>query len=227
MTSGLMDTQGLQAIGWRGFLDAAAMSEAVAALTLALALGALIAFHPTTRRAVDTRAEAELPKVMIMYALVGAVVGVLVLKYGIVIGFIVFGLGGLMRFRTDTNSTRDTGRLIIVTLLGLIAGLNLPHFAVIAAVFAWVLIYIFDGHPVCELEVHDIPKGKVKDAAAAYRQVLIDLDCTLISENKSFTKSRIDFVFRAPRKSKQAELHQALCDRVPDEVRGEIDWEVE
>lgn len=227
MIGEFLDTRGLQSVGWSGFLDSAAMIEAVAALTLALALGAVLAFHPTTRRAVDTRAEAELPKVSIMYALVGAVVGVLVLKYGLIIGFIVFGLGGLMRFRTDTSSTRDTGRLIIVTLLGLIAGLNLPHFAVIAAAFAWALIYIFDGHPVCELEVHDIPKGKVKEAAEAYRAVLAELDCTLISENKSFGKSRIDFVFRAPRKSTQSQLHAALCERVPAEVRGEIDWEVE
>jgi len=225
--TGLLDTQGLRAVGWNGFLDAAAMTEAVAALTLAIALGAALAFHPTTRRGVDTRAEAELPKVSIMYALVGAVVGVLVLQYGLVIGFIVFGLGGLMRFRTDTNSTRDTGRLIIVTLLGLIAGLNLPHFAVIAAVFAWVLIYIFDGHPVCELEVHEIPKGKVREAAEAYRAVLAELKCTLISENKSFGKNRIDYVFRAPRASTQAQLHAALCERVAPELRGEIDWEVE
>jgi hypothetical protein len=222
-----MDTQPLRSVGWQGFLDAQAMGEALGALTLAVALGAVIAFHPTTRRGVDTRAEAELPKVSIMYALVGAVVGEIVLQYGIVIGFIVFGLGGLMRFRTDTASTRDTGRLIVITLLGLIAGLNLPHFAVMAAAFAWVLIYVFDGHPVCELEVHEIPKGKVRDAAEAYRAVLSELKCTLISENKSFNKGRIDYVFRAPRASTQAQLHAALCERVPPELRGEIDWEIE
>jgi len=224
---GFMDTESLRAVGWHGFTDIPWMTESLAALTLAVALGALLAFHPTTRRSIDTREEAELPKVSIMYALIGAMVGVVVLKYGIVIGFIVFGLGGLMRFRTDLTSTRDTGRLIIVTLLGLIAGLNLPHFAVLAAAFAWVLIYIFDGHPVCELEVHEIPKGKVKEAAAAYRLVLAELNCTLISENKSFSKSRIDYVFRAPRKSTQASLHQALCERVSPDVRGEIDWEIE
>jgi hypothetical protein len=227
METSLFDTQTLQSVGWRGFLDIAWMVEALAALSLAAALGAALAFHPTTRRSIDTREEAELPKVSIMYALVGAVVGVVVLEYGIVIGFIVFGLGGLMRFRTDLSSTRDTGRLIIVTLVGLISGLNLPHFAVLSAAFAWGLIYIFDGHPVCALEVKEIPKGRVKDAAAAYRAVLAELKCTLISENKSFSKSRIDYVFRAPRASTQASLHQALCDGVPPDVRGEIDWEVE
>lgn len=223
----ILDTQGLQAVGWSGFLDFDYLLTSLAALLLATALGALIAFHPTTRRNVDTREEAELPKVHIMYALVGAMVGVIVLEYGLVVGFIVFGLGGLMRFRTDTDSTRDTGRLIIVTLLGLISGLNLPHFAVLAAVFAWVLIYVFDGHPVCSVEVHEIPKGKVSDAAAAYKQVLIDNRCKVISENKSFSKSRVDFVFRAPRDFDQAALHAALCLSVAAELRGELDWEIE
>lgn len=222
-----LDMEPLQSVGWHGFLDLPWMVEASASLLLAIALGALIAFHPTTQRSVDTLEEAELPKVYIMYALVGAVVGVVVLKYGLIIGFIIFGLGGLMRFRTDTASTRDTGRLIIVTLVGLIAGLNLPHFAVIATVFSWVLIYVFDGHPVCKLEVHEVPDGKMKEAAAAYRDILKKLGCNVISENKSFSKSRLEYVFRAPRKSTQASLHTALCEQVPADVRGEIDWEVE
>ena len=170
-----MDHNELPSVGWAGFLDWQYMLQSFGALVLATTLGAVIAFHPTTQRSVDTREEAELPKVLIMYALVGAVIGEIVLKYGMVVGFVIFGLGGLMRFRTDAASTRDTSRLIIVTLIGLIAGLNLPHFAVMATVFACVLIYIFDGHPVCELEVHEIPEGRVKDAATAYRAVLAEL----------------------------------------------------
>lgn len=223
----VLDTQGLQAVGWNGFLDFPYLLGSLVALLLATVLGAVIAFHPTVRRSVDTREEAELPKVYVMYALVGAVVGVIVLEYGLVVGFVVFGLGGLMRFRTDTTSARDTGRLIIVTLIGLISGLNLPHFAVLTTLFAWVLIYIFDGHPVCHLEVHEVPSGQVKAAAEAYRRVLGELGCTVIRENKAFGKHRLKFIFRAPRNSSQDGLTAALCERVPPEVRGELDWEVE
>lgn len=220
-------TRELPSIGWAGFLDTAALTQSFLSLILAIFLGSVIAFHPTTVRTVDTRAEAELPKVLIMYALVGAVVGEIVLQYGMVVGFVIFGLGGLMRFRTDAASTRDTGRLIMVTLIGLISGLNLPHFAVMATAFAWVLIYAFDGHPVCELEVHEIPKGKVKEASAAYRVQLKELGCTVISEDRSFSKSRITYVLRAPRNKTQSQLTAGLCENVPPEVRGEIDWEVE
>ena len=220
-------TRELPSIGWAGFLDTEALTQSFLSLILAIFLGAVIAFHPTTVRTVDTREEAELPKVLIMYALVGAVVGEIVLQYGMVVGFVIFGLGGLMRFRTDAASTRDTGRLIMVTLIGLIAGLNLPHFAVMATAFSWLLIYAFDGHPVCELEVSEIPKGKVKDAAAAYRAQLAELGCKIISEDRSFSKSRIIYVIRAPRNKPQSALTAALCEHVPPEVRGEIDWEVE
>lgn len=223
----VFDTQKLQAVGWSGFLDTARLLDSLSALLLATVLGALIAFHPTTRRTVDTLEEAEMPKVYIMYALVGAVVGVIVLEYGLVVGFVVFGLGGLMRFRTDTASTRDTGRLIIVTLIGLIAGLNLPHFAILSGAFAWILIWIFDGQPVHSLEIHDIPEGRVKESAEAYREALAKLGCTLISENKSFSKRRLDYVFRAPRASTQAGLHQGLNTHVPADKRGDLDWEVE
>jgi len=223
----ILDTQGLQAVGWHGFLDFPYLLGAAISLLLAVVLGGVIAFHPTSQRSIETLREAEMPKVYIIYALVGAMVGVVVLEYGLVVGFIIFGLGGLMRFRTDTENTRDTGRLIVVTLLGLICGLNLPHFAVLSATFAWVLIYIFDGHPVCSIEVKELPKGSVKQAAEAYRKILVEQKCKIISEDKSFSKGRLDFVFRLPRNLTQETLHNALCADVPPELRGELDWEVE
>lgn len=137
------DPLDLRAVGWSGFLDTRFFLETLVALSLAIGLGAVIAFHPITPRTVDTLQEAEMPKVYILYALIGAMVGVTVVEYGMVVGFVVFGLGGLMRFRTDTESTRDTGRLIIVTLLGLISGLHLPHLAILSAAFAFGLIYLF------------------------------------------------------------------------------------
>ena len=136
----------LAAVGWGGFLDTHFMVDLIGALLLAAALGALIGYHPSTPRTVDTLEEADMPKVYIMYAFIGAVIGVTVREFGMVIGVVVFGIGGLIRFRTDTGSARDTGRLIAVTLAGLIAGLGLPHFAVITTLFTFVMIYFFDSH---------------------------------------------------------------------------------
>src|SRR4029077_4153464 len=92
--------------------------------------------------------EADMPHVYVLYAVIGAVIGVAVREFGTVVGLVVFGIGGLLRFRSVADSTRDTVRLIIVTLAGLTAGLGLLHFAVIVTLFTFALIYVSDpGRP--------------------------------------------------------------------------------
>jgi hypothetical protein len=227
-STGLFDTANVQiaAAGWRGFLDTKFMIESLGALTLAILLGAVIGYHPTTPRTVDKLHEVEMPKVYIMYAFIGAVIGVTVREFGMVIGVVVFGIGGLIRFRTDAGSTRDTGRLIAVTLAGLIAGLGLPHFAVITGAFTFVLIYLFDQHPACRVKIGSLPAGRVADCTEAYRAALRSHGCKIITEHNPIGKDRIEFVFRMPRKTNRDRLHAALGE-IPAELRGEIDWEVE
>jgi len=137
----------------------------------------------------------------------------------------VFGLGGLMRFRTEAATTRDTSSLIIVTLIGLICGLNLPHFAVLATLYAWVIL-LFDGNPIYSLEVHEIPKGRMADASAAYRAGLSGAGCRLISENKSFSKRRLTYIIRAKSGQGPESLESALNGKIAADIRGELDWQV-
>ena len=216
----------INAVGWAGFTDMHFMADSFGALLLAIVLGAVIGFHPTTPRTVDQLHEADMPKVFIMYAFIGAVIGVTVREFGMVIGVVVFGIGGLIRFRTATDSARDTGRLIVVTLAGLIAGLGLPHLAVIATAFAFVLIFLFDSKPACRVRIDELPEGRIGECAAIYSGVLQSQGCRIITEHKSIAKRRIEFVFRMPIRGTRDGLHAALCG-VPADVRGGIDWEVE
>jgi hypothetical protein len=216
----------LPSAGWAGFLDAHFLADSLGALLLATVLGALIGYHPSTPRTVDTLHEADMPKVYITYAFIGAVIGVTVREFGMVIGVVVFGIGGLIRFRSDAGSTRDTGRLIVVTLVGLIAGLNLPHLAVLTTLFAFILIYLFDSRPACRVKIEQLPEGRVAECAAAYRDILERGGCKIISEHKSFSKKSAQFVFRLPRSGTRETLHAALC-AAPADMHGEIDWELE
>jgi hypothetical protein len=226
--SGVFDasTGQLKPPDWAGFLDTHFMVDSLGALLLATVLAALIGYHPMTPRTVDTLSEADMPKVHIMYAFVAAVIGLAVREFGMVIGFVVFGIGGLIRFRTDAGSPRDTGRLIVVTLIGLVAGLGLPALAVITTVFVYALIFLFDARPASRVRVEALPEGQLIAAAAAYREILESQGCKIISERKSFAKSRVDFVIRPPRASNRDRLHSALCE-VHIDVRGEVGWEVE
>jgi hypothetical protein len=160
-----------------------------------------------------------------MYAVIGAVIGVAVREFGTVVGVVVFGIGGLIRFRSSTDSTRDTVRLIIVTLAGLIAGLGLLHFAVMITLFSFILIYFFDTSPPFRIKIESLPKGRTLDCAGAYRGILKGHGCTIISEHRSAEKERIEFVFRLPRRSTRERLDAELC-AIAAELRGDVDWEV-
>jgi len=212
-------------LGWSGFLDARFILDSLGILLLAVLLGALIGYHPSTRRTIDRLHEADMPHVYVMYAVIGAVIGVAVREFGTVVGVVVFGIGGLIRFRSSTDSTRDTVRLIIVTLAGLIAGLGLLHFAVMITLFAFILIYLFDTWPPFRIRIEGLPKGRTLDCAGAYREILKSHGCSIISEHRSVEKERIEFVFRLPRRSTRDRLEAELC-AIAAELRGDVDWEV-
>jgi hypothetical protein len=212
-------------LGWDAFLDARFMASSFGVLALAALLGAVIGFHPATRRTIDKLHEADMPHVYVMYAVIGAIIGVAVREFGMVVGVVVFGIGGLIRFRSSTDSTRDTVRLIIVTLAGLIAGLGLLPFAVMTTLFAFVLIYLFDSSPAYRIRIEGLPDGRAADCANVYRDVLKEQRCKIIAEHHSLGKGRIEFVFRLPRLRTRDHLDTSLRGIAPD-LRGEVDWEV-
>ena len=212
-------------LGWGGFLDTRFIASAVGTLLLAALLGAAIGYHPATRRTIDGLHEADMPHVYVMYAVIGAVIGVAVREFGTVVGVVVFGIGGLIRFRSAADSTRDTVRLIIVTLLGLIAGLGLLHFAVIITAFTFALIYLFDTSPPYRIRVEGMGKDRTGSCAEVYRGILKGHGCSIIAEHHSLEKGRIEFVFRLPRRSTRGRLEAELCNIAAD-LRGEVDWEV-
>ena len=212
-------------LGWASFWDTRFILNSLGILFLTTLLGALIGYHPATRRTIDRLHEADMPHVYVMYAVIGAVIGVAVREFGTVVGVVVFGIGGLIRFRSATDSTRDTVRLIVVTLAGLIAGLGLLHFAVMITLFAFGLIFVFDSRPPFRIRIEGLARDRTSVCAEAYREVLKRQGCSIISEHHSVEKERVEFVFRLSRRCTrdrlEAELRGIAADR-----RGEVDWEV-
>lgn len=219
--------QALVGEGWRGFTDFTFLSKAALALVLAAVLAAVIAYHPRTRRTVDRLEEAEAQKVYVLYAVIGAITGMMVLKYGVVVGFVVFGIGGLIRFRTDLRSAPMTGRLIFVTLVGLSCGLDLPHLAVLSTVFGFALLAVLDASVTYRIVIKGLPAGMVVNAADAYRALLEREGCRILGERKSFAKEQVTLVFRAPRRLGRERLEHRLETEIPADVRGAVDWDVE
>lgn len=212
---------------WHGFADLAVLGTGVLELLLATLLGACIAYHPGDRRTVDTLADAEAQKVFVLFSAIGAITGMMVVKYGTTVGFVVFGIGGLIRFRTDLRSAPLTARLIFVTLVGLACGLGLPHLAVLATAFGFVLIAVLDASTTYRIQVQGVPRGDVISAAHVYREVVERAGCRVLGERKSVDRRLVTMVFRVPRRVSRQQLEVSFETQVPESLRGVVDWETE
>jgi len=213
--------------GWRGLTDIAFLGNTLLTLTVAAVLGAIIAYHPKHVAAADTLEELEAPKVYILYAVIGAIIGILVVEYGTVVGLVIFGIGGLIRFRTLLRSANLTGRVIFVTLIGLTCGLNLPHVAILSTVFAFILVYILEARITYRIDVHAVDPDHVADSAAAYRELLSQHGCRILAERKNPIKRRITFLIAGPRGVRRGELEDVIDRGIEGPLKGTVDWQTD
>jgi hypothetical protein len=154
---------------------------------------------------------------------VGAVVAQIV-KAWPAMSMVIFGIGGLLRFRTDAGPARDTGRVILVTCIGLCCGLTLFPVAIVSTVFGWLLIYFLEARVVHRMVVKGIETASLVKSAETYHEVLVDNGLKIMSEKKNPVKGQFAFVFRAPGKLDREQLELLFKD-IPPKLQGAVDWE--
>ena len=222
----ILQTAGPEGEGWQGFQDWRFLINASANLLLAAVLGAAIAYHPRHLQTADTFEEIEATQIYILYAVIGSITGILVVQYGMAVGFVLFGIGALIRFRTVLRSASLTGRLIFVTLIGLSCGLDLPHVAVLVTIFGFLLIFLLDARFTFRIFVRGLPNDSVTQSARAYRQALEHENCRVISEKKDPARGRITFIIRSAQVDVGKNLEASLEKKVDPSLQGSVDWEI-
>jgi hypothetical protein len=214
------------AAGWQGFTDLAFIGDALLTLGLAAILGAVIAFHPAIRESMAISEGIDSPKIYIIYPVIGAIVGIMVVNYGLVVGFVLFGIGGLIRFRTVLRSASMTGRIILATLIGLACGLNLPHVAVLSTAFCFVVVFILDSSVVYRVIIEQLPAEHITEAITAYRTVLEQRGCHILREKQNCGKSRVTFVLKCPRRSPHSRLDELFKSKIDKSLAGSVNWRI-
>jgi hypothetical protein len=211
--------------GWDAFLDGWRLLDMAIVFLLAAVLGALIAYHPRTRAKASTLTELEQPKTFIMYALVGAVTAKIV-EANSAMAFVVFGIGGLMRFRTDVGPAKDTGRVILTAVVGVCCGLKLIVVAVGATAFGWVLLWMLERETFTRLVVKGVPHELIGPASEAYRRALLQAGLRVLGERKKIVEGQVSFVLATPDNFDRERLEQQFAVAVPEPMRGALDWDV-
>ncbi|MEM8675591.1 MAG: MgtC/SapB family protein [Cyanobacteria bacterium P01_G01_bin.67] len=195
-------------------------------LMVAITLAMIIAFHPQTFGKKEDLNEIEAPKTLILYGMIGSLVGATVADYVPELGFIFFGLGGLMRFRTNTGTSIQTGRLILVALIGLCCGLKMLYIAVISTVVAWIIIYFLERRTLYHIEIKGIDEQNFSESIVAYRHALQKQKCNIIMEKKNSSKHKVSFIFSSPAKLRHEGIEDFLNQTIAPDSRGSIDWSV-
>jgi hypothetical protein len=209
--------------GWTHFTHGWLVLDMVLVLLMALLLGAVIAYHPTTRRRATSLETFEQPKTFLMYSMVAAMVA-LIVKVEPAMAFVIFGIGGLLRFRTMVGDAKDTGRVILVTVIGLCCGLKIFLVAVPATMIGWLLVHYLERETAGIIRVSGVSEGEIFAAVRAYRAAITTLGCGIIGEQTKFIRREFLFVVKAPATLTRVAL-QHQFDDLPPTLRGVVEYE--
>lgn len=209
--------------GWSSLGNIWMWLDMVIVLLMSLILGAVIAYHPSARSRVTSLGELEQPKTFLMYSMVAAVVA-LIVKHQPAMAFVIFGIGGLLRFRTMVGEAKDTGRVILVTVVGLCCGLKIFVVALPATIIGWLVIYVLEKQVVGVIAVAGVPEETMRESTRAYGKLISASGCTIVGEQTKFVKRQFFFVVRAPDGFVREDLQQQF-DQIDDSLRGKVDWE--
>ena len=210
-------------VGWQAFADLQFIGQMIVVIAVSVALAALIAYHPMTRRKATTLEEIEQPKTFIMYSMVGAIIAIVV-RTQPSMALVVFGIGGLMRFRTNVGQAKDTGRVILVTVVGLSCGLELYVVAVLTTAVAWLIILALERSSIERVVIQGLDKVRFQRASEDYGGARRELGCEVIGEDKRVKKGSLTIIYRAPRGLARGRLEERLA-RLPDAERDTLSWE--
>ena len=201
------------------------MTEFLLAFAETLVLTALLAFHPVNIGFRERNWSFDLSISMFLFALIGMLTGFLVVHHGYLIGFVIFGIGGLLRFRTQLKASKSTGHAIMATLVGLCWGLGLEMIAVMATAYFWVLIWFMERRSVVDLTVGGVDIADMGTSTEEYRRALEGAGCRLKGQSKNFKKGQMNFVFTLP-PGTTVENVAVEVEKIPKNIRGTPDWQI-
>ncbi len=69
--------------------------------------------------------------------------------------------------------------------------------------------------------------GRVAEAAAAYRAVLEQQGCRIMSEKKNPGKKSVTFIFRSARNLTRHHLEELVEAKIDASLTGSLDWEID
>ena len=180
--------------GWGQLRDLEELSSFFLAVLETMAFVAAFAFHPRASAVRQGQRGWLVQASLFLFGLIGMLIGFLVIHHGYLIGFVVFGIGGLFRFRMESSSLLDGALLILVTLIGLSVGLDLPVMALVATIAGWTTLWFVIATKTTALELKFKDEESLTAALDLLRKTLEGLDFRVVSVKKTDFKPVVELI---------------------------------
>lgn len=187
-----------------------------------IVLAALIVYHPARRRARRSVSDLALPGLFFLYALIGMAAGFLVVQHGSIIGFVIFGIGSLLRFRSNLEDPVDTVEMILVTMLGLAVGLGLPVMAALVAVVAWVVIWFGGRSRGISVSLRGPDEAQSLSASETVEAMAANSGWRMVRKHHVPGKARVDLLFIAAGATPDTQIEGQIAQAVSDQVEVKL-----
>ena len=175
----------------------------IAALVLgyvfAIGLSAVIAWHPRSLSAANADRLLGGQRVLLLLGLIGATVAEIVMAQP-AMALVIFGIGGLIRFRTNLRDEELNFKAILVVIIGLACGMSELALAVFVTIIGWLLIWFLDKSQAYRIritasakEIHEVLESESEAILGRIR------DSKLRVVNAAFDeKRRLVIIISAP-----------------------------
>jgi hypothetical protein len=192
-------------------------------LGLGSAIVVALALTATPRRAVryDPVAAAEQRKATVICALIGCIAAELVqaseqFLLGAEIALVLFGIGGLVRFRTLFDDAGQTGVAIIATVLGLACGMSEYSLAALALVIVFLVNWWMNSVAVVLVRVKVRKHADLAQVQAATTGILQDQGFSVVRTVPNAVERTIEVHARTASDFDASSLVLAIQGVVPD-----------
>ena len=206
--------------GWASFTDWQEILPLVVNVLLAVLLMVPFIYGQRSLGRFHSLARIREQKALVVYAAVSAAIAVLVLEHPAT-ALVIFGMGGLLRFRPPTSSAGGTGRGVFVVVVGLACGLSLYALAVTLTIVGFVVMGWMERQYALELTVMELSSERLEESLQAYRAALEEYGCR-VAGTRMAAGDQFTLVLLVPRGVALPEMNESLNLEISDELQGKI-----
>jgi len=98
------------------------------------------------------------------------------------------------------------------------------HGAVLSTVFAFALVYVIEARVTYRVDIRALDPERIAESAGAYRALLEQHGCRVLSERKNPEKHRVTLLVAGPPGVSREQLEERVASGIEDSLRGAVDW---